>query len=127
MSDGSLPEKGPQDLLEAYRSSGCRNAWYWLARSRKRNLKRNAPQNRCRPEGDPVPAWCRDKELAELFSNCRLFVLPSHTEGLSLALLEAMSCGGRCLVSDIPANTVITKQYGAEFEAENSDSLAAAL
>ena len=38
-----------------------------------------------------------------------------------------MSCGGRCLVSDIPANTVITKQYGAEFEAENSDSLAAAL
>lgn len=67
------------------------------------------------------------QELAELFSNCRLFVLPSHTEGLSLALLEAMSCGGRCLVSDIPANTVITKQYGAEFEAENSDSLAAAL
>ena len=43
------------------------------------------------------------QELAELFSNCRLFVLPSHTEGLSLALLEAMSCGGRCLVSDIPA------------------------
>ena len=38
-----------------------------------------------------------------------------------------MSCGGRCLVSDIPANTVITKQYGAEFEAENIDSLAAAL
>ena len=67
------------------------------------------------------------QELAELFSNCRLFVLPSHTEGLSLALLEAMSCGGRCLVSDIPANTVITKQYGAEFEAENIDSLAAAL
>lgn len=26
------------------------------------------------------------QELAELFSNCRLFVLPSHTEGLSLAL-----------------------------------------
>ncbi|MFR6589143.1 MAG: hypothetical protein ACLURV_01915 [Gallintestinimicrobium sp.] len=31
------------------------------------------------------------------------------------------------MVSDIPANTVITKQYGAEFEAENIDSLAAAL
>lgn len=31
--------------------------------------------------------------LLELYSNCALFVLPSHTEGLSLSLLEALSLG----------------------------------
>ena len=45
------------------------------------------------------------KLLRELFSNCRLFVLPSEVEGLSTSLLEAMSYSNCCLVSDIPENT----------------------
>ena len=121
------PEKGPQDLLEAYQK---------LRLQERLVLAGPIPETEFGKEmlhkidADPRvirTGLVQGQELAELFSNCRLFVLPSHTEGLSLALLEAMSCGGRCLVSDIPANTVITKQYGAEFEAENSDSLAAAL
>ena len=122
-----FPEKGPQDLLEAYQK---------LRLQERLVLAGPIPETEFGKEmlhkidADPRvirTGLVQGQELAELFSNCRLFVLPSHTEGLSLALLEAMSCGGRCLVSDIPANTVITKQYGAEFEAENSDSLAAAL
>lgn len=42
--------------------------------------------------------------LAELYSHAGLFVLPSSYEGLPLVLLEAMSYGLSCLVSDIPAN-----------------------
>ena len=42
--------------------------------------------------------------LRELYSNAGLFVLPSYYEGLPIVLLEAMSYGLLCLVSDIPAN-----------------------
>lgn len=42
--------------------------------------------------------------LEELYSNCYLYVLPSDIEGMPLSLLEAMSYGRRCLVSNIPEN-----------------------
>ncbi len=42
--------------------------------------------------------------LNELFSHAKLFVLPSYHEGLPIVLLEAMSYGLSCIVSDIPAN-----------------------
>ena len=38
----------------------------------------------------------------ELLSNCLLFVLPSVSEGMPTAIMEAMSCGKVCLISDIP-------------------------
>ncbi|HCC22911.1 TPA: glycosyl transferase family 1 [Candidatus Falkowbacteria bacterium] len=41
---------------------------------------------------------------AELYSNAYLFVLPSDSEGLPIVVLEAMSFGRCCLVSDIPQN-----------------------
>jgi len=42
--------------------------------------------------------------LAELYSNAYLFVQPSEAEGLSIALLEAMSYGQAVLCSDIEPN-----------------------
>lgn len=40
--------------------------------------------------------------LSELLSNAYSFVLPSDVEGMPLSLLEAMSYGNCCVVSDIP-------------------------
>ena len=40
--------------------------------------------------------------LAELFSNAYFYCLPSQLEGMPISLLEAMSYGNCCLVSDIP-------------------------
>jgi glycosyltransferase involved in cell wall biosynthesis len=45
--------------------------------------------------------------LTELYSNAYLFVLPSDLEGLSLALLEALSMGNAVVASDIPENEEI--------------------
>ena len=50
----------------------------------------------------------RGREKAELFSNCLMFLAPSADEGLPLTVLEAISYGQCCIVSDLPAfRTVI--------------------
>ena len=55
-------------------------------------------------------------ELWELFHNTRLYVLPSDVEGMPLTLLEAMSCGAECLVSDIPETANVLGEYGYTFK-----------
>lgn len=62
-------------------------------------------------------------ELWELYCNCRLYVMPSDHEGMPLSLLEAMSCGAECLVSDIPAMTTVLKEYGHTFKTGDIDDL----
>ncbi len=63
------------------------------------------------------------RELWELYSNCRLYVLPSDHEGMPLSLLEAMACGCECLVSDISATKNVVKEYGHTFKKSNVDDL----
>lgn len=43
--------------------------------------------------------------LEEFYSNAYLYILPSSLEGMPLSLLEAMSYGNACVVSDIPECT----------------------
>jgi len=61
--------------------------------------------------------------LDELFSNCAVYVMPSDSEGMSITLLEAMSYGCTCLVSDIPENTEVTEDYAVTFKKSNTDDL----
>ena len=49
--------------------------------------------------------------LEELFSNCRVYVLPSDIEGLPISLLEAINFRAPCLVSDIPENRDVAPDY----------------
>ncbi len=53
--------------------------------------------------------------LEELMSNARIFCLPSDVEGMSVSLLEAMSYGNCCLVSDIPENLEVTGDMAESF------------
>ena len=43
--------------------------------------------------------------IRELYSNAYLFALPSNLEGMANTLLESMSYGNCCLISDIAENT----------------------
>lgn len=61
--------------------------------------------------------------LQSLFSNALLFVQPSESEGLSIALLEAMSFGCPVLVSDIPENLEAMGNTGYSFLCNNSENL----
>lgn len=53
--------------------------------------------------------------LEELYSNAYLFVLPSDVEGMAISLLEAMSYGNCCLVSDIAENMEVVGSHAASF------------
>ena len=63
------------------------------------------------------------KVLAELYSNAYLFVQPSEVEGLSIALLEAMSYGLPILVSDIPENKEAVADFGFIFRSKSIGDL----
>lgn len=62
--------------------------------------------------------------LAELYSNARLFIQASESEGLSYALLEAMSYGCPILVSDIPEHREVLISGENTFETRNAEHLA---
>lgn len=63
------------------------------------------------------------KTLAELFSNCYVYVLPSDIEGMPMSLLEAVGYDARVIVSDIAENTDCLDGYGNSFAHGDAQSL----
>lgn len=61
--------------------------------------------------------------LQDLFSNAYLYVQPSESEGLSIAVLEAASYGNAVLASDIDANAEIVEGKGFLFQNANVEDL----
>jgi glycosyltransferase involved in cell wall biosynthesis len=120
-----VPEKGAHILIDAFKmvrtdrqlviAGDAPNEPEYV-----RSLKRQA-------EADPriiFPGMVRGRRLQELFSNCCLYVQPSLIEGLSIALLEAMSYGNCCLVSDIDENREAIGCAGMTFLSESPADLA---
>ena len=70
-----------------------------------------------------MTGFVQGQELEELYSNCYLYCLPSDVEGMPLSLLEAMSYGCNCLVSDIEENVQICEDYADTFKNGNIDNL----
>ena len=63
------------------------------------------------------------RPMQELYSNAYLYVLPSDLEGMPLTILEAMSYGDCCLVSDIPECADVVGDAGVTFRHGNVDDL----
>lgn len=59
--------------------------------------------------------FVQGETLDELYSNAYLFVLPSDIEGMAISLLEAMSYGNCCLVSDIRENIEVVEENAVSF------------
>lgn len=62
-------------------------------------------------------------ELEELYSNAYLYCLPSDLEGMPLSLLEAMSYGNCCLVSDIDECASVVENKGIVFKKSDVEDL----
>jgi len=62
--------------------------------------------------------------LQALYDHCRLFVLPSYTEGLPNVLLEALASRCELVFSDLPPNIEIAGGLGSAFRCGDVDDLA---
>lgn len=50
------------------------------------------------------PGQVAQRDLPRWYRGADLFISPSHVDGSSVSLMEALACGSAVLVSDIPAN-----------------------
>lgn len=67
--------------------------------------------------------FVRGELLDELYSNAYVYTLPSDLEGMPLSLLEAMSYGNCCLVSDIAECTEVVEDKAVIFQKSNVEDL----
>ncbi len=116
-----VPEKGFHDLIEAFNMGDFGDYKLVIVGSAdhedrySHNIKNIAGDN----NHIVLTGFLTGISLQELYSQARLFVLPSYYEGLPIALLEAMSYGLSCIVSDIPANRNIELSENRFFEPGN--------
>lgn len=71
--------------------------------------------------------FVQGKLLDELYSNAYIYVLPSDLEGMPLSLLEAMSYGNCCVVSDIDECREVVESHAVVFQKSNVEKLREAL
>ncbi|MDE6150155.1 MAG: glycosyltransferase family 4 protein [Ruminococcus sp.] len=67
--------------------------------------------------------FVRGELLDELYSNAYVYTLPSDLEGMPLSLLEAMSYGNCCLVSDIAECTEVVEDKAVIFHKSDVNDL----
>jgi len=119
-----VPEKGLDYLIDAYKQIKTDKKLVIAGGSshtdeyEKKIREKTSADNRIIMTG-----FVQGELLEELFSNCALYVLPSDVEGMPLSLLEAMSYGCTCLVSDISENAEVVEDYAVTFKKSNVDDL----
>lgn len=119
-----VPEKGVHYLIEAFRNVQTDKKLVIAGESADtddyvRQLHELA-------DGDSRIQFCgfaNERLLRELYSNAWLYVLPSDLEGMPIGLLEAMSYGNCCLVSDISECAEVVEDRAAVFARGNVHDL----
>lgn len=119
-----VPEKGIHNLLEAF--SGVKTEKKLVIAGGGSHSDAYVKEIQARAARDPrviLTGFVQGRCLAELYSNCQLYVLPSDVEGMPLTLMEAMSYGRPCLISDIPENTAVAGAFAFSFIKGNTEDL----
>ena len=119
-----VPEKGIHYLINAFRKCNTNKKLVIVggAESNKEYYNQLLELSK----GDDrilFTGYAFGKEIQEFYSNAYLFAMPSNLEGMANALLEAMSYGNCCLISDIPENTEVVEDKAVWFEKGNEQDL----
>ena len=123
-----VPEKGIHYLMEAFRKLDTHKKLVIAGGSS--DTEDYTAQLRQLAAGDQrilFTGFVQGQLLQELYSNAWVYVLPSDVEGMPLSLLEAMSYGNCCVVSDIPECTEVVEDRAVIFPRGNVQALAECL
>ena len=119
-----VPEKGAHYLIEAFKTLKTEKKLV-IAGGESHAAEYMQMIHQC-VEGDEriiMTGFVQGRVLEELFSNAYIFVLPSDIEGMAISLLEAMSYGNCCLVSDIAENMEVVEENAVCFKKGSIDDL----
>lgn len=123
-----VPEKGIHYLIEAFRQ--LKTDKKLVIAGGASDTEAYVKKLKAMAAGDErivFTGFVQGQLLEELYSNAYLYVLPSDVEGMPLSLLEAMSYGNCCVVSDIPECAEVTGDKAVLFPRGNATELRACL
>lgn len=111
-----VPEKGLDYLVDAFREVDTFNKLVIAGGASDTDDFMMEIKDKARADNRIVfTGFVQGEALEELYSNAYAYVLPSDLEGMPISLLEAMSYGNCCVVSDIPECTEVIEDKAVVF------------
>lgn len=119
-----VPEKGERYLIEAFQKVRTDKKLVIAGGSSDTDAFINELKTQAKEDERIIfTGFVQGRLLEELYSNSYIYTLPSDLEGMPLGLLEAMSYGNCCLVSDIPECTEVVEDKAVVFRQSNVEDL----
>ena len=119
-----VPEKGIRYLIEAFKNVKTDKKLVIAGGSSDTDSFTKELKNLAKGDDRIIfTGFVQGKILGELYSNAYMYTLPSDLEGMPLSLLEAMSYGNCCLVSDIPECTEVVEDKALIFKKSDVEDL----
>lgn len=119
-----VPEKGLRYLVEAFKNVNTDKKLVIAGGSSDTDEFTNEIKEMAKDDDRIIfTGFVQGEELDELYSNAYVYTLPSDLEGMPLSLLEAMSYGNCCLVSDIDECASVVEDKAMVFEKSNVTEL----
>lgn len=119
-----VPEKGVQYLIKAFKSVNTEKKLVIAGGSSDTDSFIKELKELARDDQRIIfTGFVQGQLLDELYSNAYIYTLPSDLEGMPLSLLEAMSYGNCCLVSDIPECVEVVENKAIIFRKSDVDDL----
>lgn len=119
-----VPEKGVQYLIKAFKSVNTEKKLVIAGGSSDTDSFIKELKELARDDQRIIfTGFVQGQLLGELYSNAYIYTLPSDLEGMPLSLLEAMSYGNCCLVSDIAECTEVVEDKAIIFRKSNVNDL----
>lgn len=119
-----VPEKGLDYLIDAYKQLDTDKKLVIVGGPSHTDEYYKKIQDKIQDDDRIImTGFVQGEELEELYSNSYLYCLPSDIEGMPLSLMEAMSYGKNCLVSNIDENLQVIGKYGVSFKKSDIQDL----
>mgnify|MGYP000116864997 FL=1 len=119
-----VPEKGIRYLVEAFKNVKTDKKLVIAGGSSDTDSFMNELKDLAKDDDRIIfTGFVQGQILKELYSNAYIYTLPSDLEGMPLSLLEAMSYGNCCLVSNIPECTEVVEDNALVFKKADVNDL----